>query len=227
MVKYIRNLNPIIIVRHAQAYIIVDPSIGGWQDYGLTPLGEEQAKAIAKRLRELLEGSKVSIYSSHLKRARETANYICNELDLEPTIEEKLQEYQTRLDPAISRIEAVKFRIQRVNPVKNWRMFNEAESIGELYPRAGEVLSEITETKHDVTLIISHGWLIDKMVAWWMGINVDDIKPNMFTTSNASFYGAAESCCTPTYNTYKFQGSGRDGYTGNTHGDDFKKQRLQ
>lgn len=186
MAEYIRNLNPIILVRHAQAYSNVDPSIGGWQDYGLTPLGEEQAKAVAMRLRKILKGSKVSIYSSHLKRARETANYICNELELELTIEENLQEYQTRLDPAISRTEAVKCRIQRVNPVKNWRMFSEAESIGELYNRAGEVLSKITESEHDVTLIISHGWLIDKMVAWWMGINLDDIKPNMFTTSNAS-----------------------------------------
>jgi broad specificity phosphatase PhoE len=66
-------------------------------------------------------------------------------------------------------------------------MFSKAESLGELHNRAGEVLSKIIESNHDVfLLIISHKWLIDKMIAWWVGISVDDIKPNMFNTSNAS-----------------------------------------
>jgi probable phosphoglycerate mutase len=187
MEEYLRSLKPIILVRHAQSHSNVDPSIGGWQDRGLTPLGEKQAKAVATRLKKILGGRKAAIYSSHLKRARETAYFICQELDLEPTIEENLQEYQTRLDPAISRPEALEFRIQRATPLKNWRMFSEAESLGEMHNRAGEVLSKIIESNHDVfLLIISHKWLIDKMIAWWVGINVDDVKPNMFNTSNAS-----------------------------------------
>jgi probable phosphoglycerate mutase len=186
MVEYIRSLRPIILVRHGQAHSNVDPSIGGWQDPGLTSLGRLQAKAAAKRLAKLLEGRKVDIYTSHLRRAHETADYICQELGHEPTIEESLQEYQTNIDPEISRTEAQEYRIERVNPVKDWKIYRDAESVGEMYLRAGEVLSRIMESDHDIILIISHGWLIDKMISWWMGISEDDIRPNMFTTANAS-----------------------------------------
>jgi probable phosphoglycerate mutase len=186
MVEYLRSLKPIILVRHGQSHSNVDTTIGGWQDPGLTHLGREQAKAVAKRLARLLEGRNVAIYTSHLRRAHETADFICQELGYEPTIEESLQEYQTNINPEVSRPEAEKYKVERVNPVKNWRIYRNAETLGELYQRAVEVLTRIMKSDHDVVLIVSHGWLIDKMIAWWMGISVDDIKPNMFTTANAS-----------------------------------------
>jgi broad specificity phosphatase PhoE len=193
MVEYLGNLKPIILVRHAQSYSNVDPSVGGWQDPGLTPHGEVQAKTVAKRLKKLLKGKKVVIYSSHLKRAYETTEYICQELESAPILEQDLQEYQSRLDPSISRTEAAEIRINRTNPYRNWRMYSGAESLGELYYRAGEVLSKIMDSTNDLVLIISHGWLIDKMVAWWVGISEDNIKPNMFTTANASLSVLSET----------------------------------
>ena len=186
MVEYLRSQRPIILIRHGQSHSNIDPNVGGWQDPGLTPLGEKQAKAIARRLKELLEGRKVGIYSSHLRRAYETAQIIYQELDAEPTIEESLQEYQTNLDSELSRREAEIYRLERVNPAKNWRAYRFAESLGELYHRAGEVLTRIMQSDDEVILIVSHGWIIDKMIAWWMGINVNNIRPNMFTTANAS-----------------------------------------
>jgi len=186
MVEYIRSLKPIILVRHGQSHSNVDPTVGGWQDPGLTPHGRKQAEAAAKRLTKILHGRNVGMYTSHLRRAHETAEIICSQLDAEPTIDESLQEYQTNLDPKLSRPEAEERMIERGNPVKDWRAYQGAESLGEMYHRAGGVLARIMESDHDVILIISHGWLIDKMIAWWMGINVDDIRPNMFTTANAS-----------------------------------------
>ena len=50
--------------------------VGGWYDTGLTEQGKRQADAAAKRLVTLCAGKNVSIVSSDLKRAAETATII-------------------------------------------------------------------------------------------------------------------------------------------------------
>ena len=82
-----------ILVRHGQSHSNIDPEVGGWQDPGLTILGREQAEAVASRLGKLLEKRKVTVYSSHLKRALETAEPICKEIGCNLIIKESLQEY--------------------------------------------------------------------------------------------------------------------------------------
>ena len=186
MVEYLRSLKPVILVRHGQSTSNVDPQVGGWQDPELTPLGKRQAEAIATRLTKLLDGREVVIYSSHLRRARETAEPICRALNCEAVIEEGLQEYQTNLDPKLSRPEAEQYSNPRTKPARHWRTYQDAESLGELYHRAGEALSRIIEKHNEIIVIVSHGWLIDKMIAWWIDMPVDNITPNMFTTGNAS-----------------------------------------
>ena len=48
------------------------------------------------------------------------------------------------------------------------------------------MLSRIMGLHDEVVVLVCHGWIIDKMIAWWMGYTVDDIRANMFTTANAS-----------------------------------------
>ena len=38
----------------------------------------------------------------------------------------------------------------------------------------------------NLAVIISHAWIMDKMIAWWIGVRVDDINVYTFATSNAS-----------------------------------------
>ena len=186
LVEYIKSKKPIILVRHGQSESNIDPLVGGWQNPGLTSLGREQAKAVALRLSNELTGKKFVVYSSHLRRAHETAKAICIELGVEPIVDNMLQEYQTRLDPGLSRPEAEQFRLLETTPAKNWRTYSGAESIGELYVRAGKVLSWISDQHDEIVVIVCHGWIINKMIAWWMGIKQDEIRANMFTTANAS-----------------------------------------
>ena len=173
-------------MRHGQSENNIDPLVGGWQNPGLTPLGREQAQAVALRLANELSGKDFVVYSSHLKRAHETAQTICSELCVDPIVDEMLQEYQTRLDPGLSRPDAEQYKLSEITPAKNWRTFRGAESLGELFQRAGEVLSRISDLHNEIVVIVCHGWIIDKMIAWWMGFEADDIRANMFTTANAS-----------------------------------------
>ena len=69
-------MKDIYVVAHAQSQHHVDRVVGGWFDTGLTPLGERQAAAAAKRLRTLLDAQSATIVSSDLKRAAETAAII-------------------------------------------------------------------------------------------------------------------------------------------------------
>jgi broad specificity phosphatase PhoE len=78
------------------------------------------------------------------------------------------------------------YKLVETTPAKNWRTFTGAESIGELYLRAGKVLSRISDKYDEIVVIVCHGWIIDKMIAWWMGIKQDELRANMFTTANAS-----------------------------------------
>ena len=186
LVEYLKSLKPIILVRHGQSESNVDPLVGGWQNPGLTSLGREQAQAVALRLADELMGRDFVVYSSHLRRAFETAQVICSELGVDPVVDEMLQEYQTGLDPSLSRPEAEQYKLSEINPAKNWRTFSGAESLGELFLRAGKVLSRISDIHDEVVVIVCHGWIIDKMIAWWMSFKIDDIRANMFTTANAS-----------------------------------------
>lgn len=59
-----------------------DNRLGGWSEYGLTEIGRAQVN-MAKR--KLLDKSITSIYSSDLKRAKETAEIVADSLSLDIT----------------------------------------------------------------------------------------------------------------------------------------------
>ena len=186
MVEYINSLNPIILVRHGQALNNIDSGVGGYQDPPLTELGRKQAKAAGKRLAKELDGKEFTVYCSPLKRANETASIICGELNVEPIVIDELQEYMTRLDPSIPLVEAKKMWTETTGQTMDWRVCEGAETMGELYQRAAEVLTKIIEKDEKLKVIVSQGWLLDKMIAWWVGVPKENIKPNIFTKSNAS-----------------------------------------
>ncbi|MDD5602846.1 MAG: histidine phosphatase family protein [Eubacteriales bacterium] len=79
----------LIFIRHAQAEGNLTRFFHGWTDSALTDLGHKQAGLAAKRLK----GENISaIYSSPLKRAVQTAEYISEETGINIRIDENLKE---------------------------------------------------------------------------------------------------------------------------------------
>ena len=70
----------IITVQHTQSVHHTNGMVGSWTDWDLTDLGKEQADHIGKKLKEELSGKKVVMYSSDLKRAKQTAEEIAKYL---------------------------------------------------------------------------------------------------------------------------------------------------
>lgn len=79
----------LFIVRHAQAEGNVDRIFHGWTDGGITEIGHRQAEKVAERLKN----EKIDvIYSSSLKRALQTAQYIADAKSLPIIRTDKLKE---------------------------------------------------------------------------------------------------------------------------------------
>jgi broad specificity phosphatase PhoE len=181
-------MKPVYLIRHGEGVNNIDQNICGWSNPELTPIGRKQAKALATRLKRMLKDQEFIIYSSPLKRAYQTAEIICKELEITPIIDDDLQEYKTGLPEQTTRSDAQQYFLDLTGPVKEFRTLDGAESFGAFFERAGRVIRRILD-KHDETIVIvSHGWLIDKIVAWWVGISVDDIMPNIFVSGNACIH---------------------------------------
>jgi len=179
-------MKPIYLIRHGQGENNINEAIGGWSDPSLTELGIRQAEAVANRLAEELKGQEMVLYSSNLKRANETAQIIGRRLNITPITDENLQEYRRRLPPELSRSDAKQYFIEFTTPAKNYRMYPNSESLGELYYRAVNTVSRILDDEDKLVLLVSHYWFLDKVIAWWVGMGVDDIKQRIFKLDNAS-----------------------------------------
>ena len=82
----------IITVQHTQSVHHTNGMVGSWTDWDLTELGREQADRIGRALKEELAGKNVILYSSDLKRARQTAEAIAKHLGTEPILRQELRE---------------------------------------------------------------------------------------------------------------------------------------
>jgi broad specificity phosphatase PhoE len=80
----------ILLARHGETDDNVPPQrVQGWIDSPLNEQGRAQARALAAAVRQL---GLATVYSSHLARARETADIVANELGLEVVADERLAE---------------------------------------------------------------------------------------------------------------------------------------
>jgi len=80
----------ILLARHGETDDNVPPQrVQGWIDSPLNDRGRAQAEELAALVRPR---GVAAVYSSHLARARETAEIVARELELEITIDERLAE---------------------------------------------------------------------------------------------------------------------------------------
>jgi probable phosphoglycerate mutase len=84
----------IILARHGETADNVAPQrIQGWRDVPLNERGREQARALAAAAANAAgDGGIAALWTSHLLRARETAEIAGTVLGLEPRVDERLAE---------------------------------------------------------------------------------------------------------------------------------------
>jgi broad specificity phosphatase PhoE len=169
-----RDRMKIILVRHGESGWNKKQITQGQQGEGLTELGFEQARALAKRVTDL---GITHVYSSDLSRARETADEIAKVLDLPVSERRDLREIS--LGEWEGKTYTEVFSIPGV--AETWR-----NAPSSLRPPGGETFQQFQERgvqairniiaahkPDDVIGIATHGGLICALLAYFSGVPLD------------------------------------------------------
>ncbi|MGX9416271.1 histidine phosphatase family protein [Vibrio sp. WJH972] len=159
----------IVLIRHGQTEWNKLKKFQGWHNSNLTDLGKTQALTVAKKLRHIVGGSKVTLVSSPLGRAMETAQIISYELGLEqdkipttPLLRECSFGEWTGMTP-----EEIERKYQEEWQRRSKDKWNYVISGGESYSmvaqRADRWLNSIVNDDDTITMVVSHE-VIGKMI---------------------------------------------------------------
>ena len=94
----------LLVIRHGQSEADILKVIEGRADFPLTGLGHKQAEAMAKWVNEHYAVNK--IFSSPLKRARQTSEYLSKITGIEILFDDDLMEWKNGLIAGLTQKEA-------------------------------------------------------------------------------------------------------------------------
>ena len=177
---------PILIIRHGEAISNKDPLLGPWMNTGLSELGVQQIEALAKRLVTEYSEVPISLISSDLNRALESAEIIGERLGVKPFVHEGIRQFNFGFGPEVSVVESERTKQVPTGRIIDWRPYSSSESIRELYDRVGKTMTGLIENQKDVLIIVSHSYIIDKILNWWIRYPPESVKSLIFYTANAS-----------------------------------------
>ena len=155
----------VLLARHGQTDDNLEPlRFQGWRDTPLNDTGRGQAAELARRLAG--QGI-VSLWSSDLSRARETAEIVGARLGLEPRLDRRLREgnrgdWEGRLFVDVAREEPEVYAAW-MRAGADWR-FPGGESLLEQQRRVNECMAEIQATGELPALVVAHGGSIRVML---------------------------------------------------------------
>lgn len=151
----------IYLVRHGQDKDNAKGILNGRRDQPLTKIGFEQARGLAKKIKDTgIDFDEV--YSSPLQRAFDTASYICNYLQissakkLDILIERDFGVMSGKLIQDIEKLCSP--NIYKTDTITYFLSPEGAETFPDLINRAKKLLSFIEEThSNETVLLVSHG----------------------------------------------------------------------
>jgi len=162
----------IITVQHTQSVHHTNNMVGSWTDWDLTDLGKVQADRIGKKLCDELANKAVVIYSSDLKRARQTAQEIAKYLKVEPILKKELRE--RNLGKCCGRsVQWLRENIEREVKKVDERPFSDAESRRDAWNRLYPFFEEVMASEEENIIIVSHGDLLSIFNAMYLGLSVE------------------------------------------------------
>ena len=162
----------IITVQHTQSVHHTNNMVGSWTDWDLTDLGKVQADRIGKKLCDELANKAVVIYSSDLKRARQTAQEIAKYLKVEPILKKELRE--RNLGKCCGRsVQWLRENIECEVKTVDDRPFSDAESRRDAWNRLYPFFEEVMASEEENIIIVSHGDLLSIFNAMYLGLSVE------------------------------------------------------
>ena len=162
----------IITVQHTQSVHHTNGMVGSWTDWDLTELGKAQADHIGSKLKDELKDKNVVMYSSDLKRARQTAEEIAKYLGIEPILRQELRERNLGKCCGKS-VQWLRENIECPEKTVDDRLFSDGESRRDAWNRLLPFYEEIMSGDEENIIIVSHGDLLSIWNAMYLGLEVE------------------------------------------------------
>ena len=162
----------IITVQHTQSVHHTNGMVGSWTDWDLTELGKKQADKIGQNLKDELSGKEVIMYSSDLKRAKQTADEIAKYLGVEIILRNELRERNLGKCCGQS-VQWLRENIECDEKTVDDRLFSDGESRRDAWNRLKPFYEEIMASDKETIVIVSHGDLLSIWNAMFIGLPLE------------------------------------------------------
>lgn len=175
----------LLIIRHGQSEADILNVIEGRADFELTELGKRQASLMADWVISNFKIDK--IYSSPLKRAKQTAGFLSVKAGIEVSYDDDLMEFQNGLIAGLSKEEADEKYPEPSIKYPHTVLYN-MESMIQFRMRAETALSKIiNENDLDSTIaIVGHGGIISKLLNSFLELPVN--SQVLFSTGDTGIH---------------------------------------
>ena len=176
-------MKTIITVQHTQSIHHTNGMVGSWTDWDLSELGIQQAKRIGEKLKVELEDRQLVMYSSDLKRAKQTADNVGEYLGISPVLRTELRERNLGRCCGKS-VKWLRENLEKQERTIDDRLFSDAESRRDEWNRLKPFFEEVMGNEEDNIIIVSHGDLLSVFNAMFLGLDVEFLN-------QAEMYGLA------------------------------------
>ena len=168
-------MKTIITIQHTQSVHHTNGMVGSWTDWDLSDTGKIQAENIGRKLSEEFKDRKFVMYSSDLKRAKQTAEIVGRHMGLEPILTKALRERNLGKCCGKS-VQWLRENIECQEKTVDDRMFSDAESRRDEWNRLLPFFGEIMESDDENIIIVSHGDLLSAFNSMWLGLDVESMN---------------------------------------------------
>ncbi|MGP3932062.1 histidine phosphatase family protein [Nonomuraea sp. KM88] len=177
-------------ITHPEATHHVEGIVGGWHDSQLTPAGLGAAASVARALgAQIPDGADVELFSSDLRRTRQTAEKVAELFGVEPILDRRLREKsygeaggkpQAWLDQRFVPPPADGERLEHDEGVQG------AETRAALAQRVYAAIDEIVRRPCEHQIIVTHGGSLTFVVASWIKMPIEAVGHVSFRAPSGS-----------------------------------------
>jgi 2,3-bisphosphoglycerate-dependent phosphoglycerate mutase len=161
----------VTFLRHGESVGNLEDRHQGHADFPLTEKGHAQAYALAERWQ--VEGVTFDrAISSPLLRARQTAEIVCNTLDIPLEFDADLMEINNGLLAGLNNEEAAGILLPPESITVYTHFGRTGESRWELFLRAGKVIQKLVDAPPVKTLVVAHGGILNSIMYTILGIPI-------------------------------------------------------
>lgn len=169
-------MTKLILVRHGQTEWNHNMKYQGHADTCLSPIGEQQARLLARRLQDV---PFTAVYASDLKRAFDTAKIVAASHNLSVQVMPQLREIKFGDWEGLTSAE-----IEARWPDGLRRLYTEPETLiipgGETFRQlrqraVGAVHTLVQRHPHDTVVVVSHGGTIRTIICATLGISLNRV----------------------------------------------------